>query len=140
MIADGPQAVPFRAVRAAAVALAGFLAVFAISLVAARGSKGPALRRTPFCGVWKPGPTPAPRSRPSRYVAYAHSTSCARALQTATAYAGTHVCRHVSQCKARIGHLRCRTAGTAGSNLGWIGCYSNANFDPPRVFFSVDRR
>jgi hypothetical protein len=122
-------------VRSAAISVVGFVAVFAISLLTARGSHGPDPRNVAYCGSWRPG---TPQAR--RYVAYAHDMDCTRGRALAAAYAATHRCRRTSTCKARVDGTHCLTAGSAGRLLGWVACGRTKHIFLPRVTFSVDRR
>lgn len=121
--------------RTAALAVLGFIVVFAWTLVAATGSHGPALRSAHYCGTWRPGGQAA-----RLHVAYAHDMPCARARLLAVAYDQTHVCRRGSDCKGRLDGLRCRSQGSAGvGGLGWIGCGQGERIRPPRAVFTVER-
>lgn len=121
--------------RTAALAVLGFLFVFAWTLIAATGSRGPALRSAHPCGTWRPGGEAA-----HLYVAYAHDMPCARARLIAVNYDQTRVCRRGSDCKGSLDGLRCRSRGSAGSRgLGWIACGQGQGIRPPRAVFTVDR-
>ena len=118
--------------RTAAIFAAGFVAVFLVSLLAARGSHGPDLATTHACGSYTPSGRHA-----LRYVAYATETDCARARRVAVAYVTTHVCRRGSLCKAVVDGLHCLTAGTAGPDLGWVACGRTKHIFKPRVYFTA---
>ena len=122
--------------RTAAILALGFLAVFVVSLLTARGSDSPPRSTTDSCGPYRPH---RPGS-PPRYVAYATETDCRRARRVALAYNARHVCRRRTSCKAMVEGLHCRYVGDAGRRLGWVGCGRGKEIDKPRVFFSVDRR
>jgi hypothetical protein len=119
-------------VRTAAIFAAGFVAVFLVSLLAARGSHGPSLATTHSCGPYIP---PGPHAL--SYVAYATDTDCAHARRVAVAYVTTYVCHRGSLCKAVIDGLHCLTAGTAGPGLGWVACGRTKHIFKPRVYFSA---
>jgi len=125
--------VGFPPVRIALIAVLGFCAVFLWTLIVAQGSDGPPFTATRFCGTWRPG-----GDAPHRHVAFANRMSCTRARMIAVAYAGSHVCRKRSDCKAHVDGLKCFSAGAAGRQLGWIGCEMPSG-NAPRSVFSVDR-
>jgi hypothetical protein len=120
--------------RIALIAVLGFCAVFAWTLIVAQGSDGPPLSATRFCGTWRPA-----GERPGRHVVYADRMSCGRAVTLAVDYNRTRTCpKSSTSCLARLDGLTCFTKGTAGRRLIWIGCETSAG-DPPRAVFSVDR-
>jgi hypothetical protein len=120
--------------RIALIAVLGFCAVFAWTLIVAQGSDGPPLSATRFCGTWRPA-----GASPRRHVVYADRMSCARAVTLAVDYNRTRTCpKSSTSCLARVDGMKCFTKGSAGRRLIWIGC-ERTNGDPPRAVFSVDR-
>jgi hypothetical protein len=120
--------------RIALIAVLGFCAVFAWTLIVAQGSDGPPLSATRFCGTGRPA-----GERPRRHVVYANSMSCGRAVTLAVDYNRTRTCpKSSTSCLARVDGLKCFTKGSAGRRLIWIGCETLAG-NAPRAVFSVDR-
>ncbi len=119
--------------RIALIAVLGFCAVFAWTLIVAQGSDGPPVSATRFCGTWRPA-----GDRPHRHVAFANRMSCGRALRVAAEFNRDHDCPARSHCDAKVDGLKCFYKGAAGVHLTWVGCETPAG-DAPRTVFSVDR-